>query len=256
MLPTHLRLHCVPTTGHGLHFSLVHAPRVLGHISQVPERSGNYKASWGSGPPSRHLHINRQNPGWALQRGKAQPGNLFLVALHSAFFMLCSPITVRMYNQEVNLQPGFLLTYWWNNQFQRIKCHGFFFLVNKWWFSGWYHGPDVSICLLGHWLLKLCCSGAFQQELPSGSWVTFQGNSHMVPHRVPWCLQPDAVGRPSKTTHQPLVSDLARDVMPKAAMLKRWCFLCNPYLFFLRGSDHASSLRPQTCNIRPHLDNL
>lgn len=36
-----------------------------------------------------------------------------------------------MHKQEVNSQPGFLLTYWWNNQFQRVKCHAFFFLLNN-----------------------------------------------------------------------------------------------------------------------------
>lgn len=188
-----------------------------------------------------HLHINRQNPGWDSRRGKAQPGNLFLVALHSAFFTRCSPIMAGMYNQEVNLQPGFLLTYWWNNQFQRIKCHGFFLLVNKWLFSGWYQGPDLSICLLGHWLLKSPCLGVFQQELQSGPWVTFVSGETASWYQMKTpVLQPDSVGWSLPTTY-PLVSDPGRGMMPKAAMLKRWCFLCNPYLFFLRGSYHTQS---------------
>lgn len=49
-----------------------------------------------------------------------------------------------------------------------------FLPCKKWLCSGWYQGPDMSICLLGHWLLKSPCLAAFQQELQSGSWVTFQ----------------------------------------------------------------------------------
>lgn len=91
-----------------------------------------------------------------------------------------------------------------------------FLPCKKWLCSGWYQGPDMNICLLGHWLLKSPCSGAFQQELQSGSWVTFQREQptgtkwspqdsrltwwadHHTFHIIPWfqtwqevfCLQP------------------------------------------------------------------
>lgn len=58
----------------------------------------------------KHLHINRQNLGRAPLRKGGSPcaENLFS---RFAFFKLWVPITLGMYKQEVNSQPGFLLTY-------------------------------------------------------------------------------------------------------------------------------------------------
>lgn len=109
-----------------------------------------------------------------------------------------------------------------------------FLPCKKWLCSGWYHGPDMSICLLGHWLLKSPCLGAFQQELQSGSWVTFQRNSQLASNEVPinpdWrggltITQTDVVSWPSHFPYHPLVPDLARSVLPRppySKMFSSW----------------------------------
>lgn len=87
----------------------------------------------------------------------------------------------------VNLQPAFLLTYWWNNPFPCVRCQAFPFPLNKWTFStemlkSWYIHVHAlaSIRLLP---APSRCSPAFEDSIrvwtvpskASVGWLMCQG---------------------------------------------------------------------------------
>lgn len=142
--------------------------------------------------------------------------------------MLCSPITVGMYNQEVNLQPGFLLTYWWNNQFQRIKCHGFFFLVKNGCVLA-----DTKVLIWAFVSWALIAWVALFRSFSTRTTLRIRGN--ISERTANWyqmespVLQTDAVGWPSHIPYHPLVPDLERSVLRKATIFKDAFFLNRSY---------------------------